>query len=158
MKRWQIVLGLGLIGLAALTYVLHYAIFRDPFFLSRLLLAQLAFLPISVLLVTVVLNQLLVRRQRNTLLQKLNMVIGTFFTELGTNLLKYFSEFDHNADTVRKALIVTDRWSQQEFAEVAVRLKGMDHKEGQSGCAEGPLNRKEEFFPATTGKSCPAGT
>ena len=60
----------------------------------RLFLAQLGFLPISVLLVTIIINQLLSQRARAAKLRKLNMVIGAFFSEVGTDLLKMFSSYD----------------------------------------------------------------
>ena len=43
------------------------------------------------LLVTLILNQLLNVREKLSMLNKLNMVIGTFFSEVGTALLKSFS-------------------------------------------------------------------
>jgi hypothetical protein len=56
-------------------------------------LAQLGFLPISVLLVTIIINQLLSQRARAAKLRKLNMVIGAFFSEVGTDLLGMFSRY-----------------------------------------------------------------
>ena len=48
---------------------------------------SLGFLFINVLLVTLVINELLSKRARNERLEKLNMVIGIFFTEVGSELI-----------------------------------------------------------------------
>ena len=82
--NWKIQLSLALIGLSVALYVLNYLIFRDANYMFRLFLAQLGFLPISVLLVTIIVNQLLAQRAKTAKLAKLNMVIGTFFSEVGT--------------------------------------------------------------------------
>ena len=66
-----------------MVYGLNYLIFRDGDYLFRLFLAQLGFLPISVLLVTIIINQLLSQRAKAAKLSKLNMVIGAFFREWG---------------------------------------------------------------------------
>ena len=53
----------------------------------------------------------------------MNMVIGLFFSEIGTRLLSYFSEFDPQLENIRKDLIVTTKWSDAEFASVMNRLR-----------------------------------
>jgi hypothetical protein len=85
---WKIQLDLALIGASAALYFLNYLIFRDAGDMLRLALAQLGFLPISVLLVAIILNQLLALRAETAKLAKLNMVTGAFFSEVGTTLLK----------------------------------------------------------------------
>ena len=62
--HWKIRLGLGLIGASVVLYALNYLIFRDANYMLRLFLAQLGFLPISVLLVTIIINQLLCQRAK----------------------------------------------------------------------------------------------
>src|SRR3990170_729690 len=113
MKRltWQIVLGLSLVGASTLLYREQIKIFhapRDTFFY---LFQDLAFIPIQVLLVTLILNQLLNVREKQAMLNKLNMVIGTFFSEVGTTLLKLFSAFDQNIDAIRGELVVRGDWT-----------------------------------------------
>ena len=92
--HWKIKLALVLIGASAALYLANYLIFRDANYMLRLFLAQLGFLPISVLLVTIILNQLLGLRAKAAKLAKLNMVIGAFFSEVGGALLKTLSTYD----------------------------------------------------------------
>jgi hypothetical protein len=56
------------------------------------------------------------------------MVIGAFFSEVGTPLLKHFAGFDTNAEKLSKHLIVSDEWSPEHFTQMQVVLKGHDHK------------------------------
>ncbi len=71
---------------------------------------------------------LLNKREKRVMIEKLNMVIGVFFGEVGIKLLTYFSSFDPQLDKIRKELIVTDRWSEKEFLKVSKRLRNYDYK------------------------------
>ena len=81
--RWQVFLGLALIVLSAAFYLLHYFIFRDYHHIFIYLIGDIGFVFIEVLLVTMILHQLLSSHERRSKMEKLNMVIGTFFSEIG---------------------------------------------------------------------------
>lgn len=126
--KWQVLLGLALILLSAVIYLIHYAIFGDAHHIYIYLLGDIAFVPIEVLLVTLIVHQLLSQREKKARLEKLNMVIGSFFSEVGTRLLTYFSDFDPELATIKKYLIVTGDWSEEEFINVSKRLRNYDYK------------------------------
>jgi voltage-gated potassium channel len=54
-------------------------------------------------------------RERKTRIEKLNMIIGIFFSEIGTKILKKFSARDPAIDEIRSALIVSGSWSGADF-------------------------------------------
>jgi hypothetical protein len=126
--RWQILLGVALILLSAILYSIHYAIFKDAHHIYIYLLGDIAFIPIEVLLVTLIINGLLSQREKRSRLEKMNMVIGSFFSEVGTLLLTYFSDFDPELATIRKHLIVTNNWSDEEFVTVSKRLRNYNYR------------------------------
>ncbi|MFQ6093090.1 MAG: hypothetical protein ACE5OR_10485 [bacterium] len=129
MKRfhWQIILGLVLVVLSAIFYFIHYTIFRDPHHIFIYMIGDVAFVFIEVLLVTLIIHRLLSEREKRARLEKLNMVIGAFFSEVGTKLLTYLSDSDPKLDKIRKELIVTGDWSEQQFFRVSKRLKNYDY-------------------------------
>ena len=131
--NWQILLGLSLIILSAIFYLLHYAIFRDAHHILLYLIGDIAFVFIEVLLVTLIIHQLLGEREKRIMLKKLNMVIGAFFSEVGTGLLKIFSDFDSDTDKIRKVLVVTNDWSETEFSEGSKRIKNYNFKMDRQG-------------------------
>jgi hypothetical protein len=92
------------------------------------MLQDLAFVPIQVLLVTLIISGLLNMREKRLRLEKLNMVIGTFFSEVGTRLIAHFSDFDPKLENIRTNLIVRKEWSDQEFVAVIKRLKDYDYE------------------------------
>jgi len=125
---WQLLLGLSLILLSIIIYGIHYAIFQDPHHIFIYMVGDIAFVPIEVLLVTLIIHRLLSEREKRSRLEKLNMVIGTFFSAVGTRLLTYFSDFDPGLDKIRDHLIVTNDWSEPEFTDISKRLKKYDYK------------------------------
>ncbi len=126
--RWQILLGLSLIALSALFYLVHYAIFRDAHHIFIYMVGDIAFVPVEVLLVTMIIHKLLEQREKRAKLEKLNMVIETFFSEMGTKVLTYLSDLDPKLESIRKDLIVTHDWSEKDFLTVSKRLKNYDYK------------------------------
>ena len=126
--KWQITLGVLLVAISVFLYDVQINIFhstRDTFFY---LFQDLAFIPIQVLLVTLILNQLLNVREKLSMLNKLNMVIGTFFSEVGTTLLKSFAAFDQNTGKIRGELLVKGEWSDQQFAAVTKQVRSHDYQ------------------------------
>jgi hypothetical protein len=129
MKRfsWQVLLGLSLIVLSILFYLLHYAIFRDSHHIFIYLIGDIAFVFIEVLMVTLIIHRLLSEREKRSRLEKLTMVIGAFFSEVGTQLLAFFSDFDPTLENIRKHLLVTNNWSEKEFSRMSKRLKNYNY-------------------------------
>jgi hypothetical protein len=126
--RWQILLGLALILASILLYLIDYEVFGGARSIFIFIMGSIAFVPVEVLLVTLIINGLLSQREKKTRLEKMNMVIGSFFSEVGTLLLTYFSDFDPELAAIRKHLIVTNNWSDEEFVAVSKRLRNYDYK------------------------------
>ena len=121
--RWQLFLGLGLVALSAFFYLIHYVFFHDLHHILIYMVGDVAFVPIEVLLVTLIIHRLLSVREKRSRMQKLNMVIGTFFSEVGTELLIRFSDFDPGLSDIRESLLVKNDWSREEFVRVSRRLR-----------------------------------
>jgi hypothetical protein len=124
----QIWFGVTLIFLSALTYYIHYLIFHDAHHIFIYMVGDIAFVFIEVLMVSLIIHKLLEERERQNRLEKLNMIIGVFFSEMGTNLLTYFSDLDPDLDTIKNDLIVTSEWSDREFSKVSKRLTTYPYK------------------------------
>ena len=136
MKRlrlsWQMKLALYLIALSIFLHTTYYLIFGDSQGIFSGSLAKIAFLPFQVVVITLIIQELLQQRSKRKKLKKLNLIIGAFFSEVGTTLLTYFSDFDPKLDDVRKDLIVTDDWAEKEFSRVNKRLRKHEYEVGHS--------------------------
>jgi hypothetical protein len=116
---WQLALAAILIGTSAVLYLIHYLILGDLREVTVWVVGSLAFLPISVLFVTLVVDRVLRVREMQSRLEKLNMVIGAFFSEVGMTLLASISDLDPSLEQIRSYLVVQGDWNRQEWREVS---------------------------------------
>ncbi|MDD4127852.1 MAG: hypothetical protein PHV39_09250 [Methanomicrobium sp.] len=122
-SKWLISFASVLILASLLLYYLHYFIFQDLHHIGIFALHELAFLPLEVLLVTLVIHRMLETRERKKRLEKMNMVIGTFFSVLGTSLLRCFSIHNPNIEQIRNELIITSDWRLEKFDYAEKEMK-----------------------------------
>jgi hypothetical protein len=119
MKRlnWQLFLIIFLLGLSACFYLLQIELFHRLEDTAFYFFQDLAFVPIQVLLVTLIINQVLAAREKKSTLKKLNMIIGVFYHEIGTPLLKFFYQLEPRAQEIKENLWVQEHWSKKQFAQ-----------------------------------------
>jgi voltage-gated potassium channel len=70
---------------------------------------------------------MLSRRDKQTRMRKLNMVIGVFFSEVGTKLIRSFAGVDPHFGELQKGMVVTESWSHQDFLTVSKHLKNFPY-------------------------------
>jgi hypothetical protein len=124
----EIVFGIVLVLLSAVAYGVHYLLFRDLHHIFLYLVGDIAFVFIEVLLVTLIIHRLLEYREKQHKMEKLNMIIGIFFSEMGTELLSYFSDIDPDLDSIRKDLFIDGNWSPGDFDGLVMRLNGYRYR------------------------------
>lgn len=112
-----------LIAASALFYFIHYIIYHDAHHIFIYLIGDIAFLPAEVLLVSFVLHRVLEHRDKKSRLEKLNMIVGTFFTECGKELLKTISSQDDNIQKVQSELVVAKDADAKSFDSLIKELK-----------------------------------
>jgi hypothetical protein len=111
--------------LVAVSFLLYYAYFMVIQDVQETLLAWLgnvAFVPFSLLLVTLIIDRLLQQREKLALRKKMNMLVGAFFSEVGTRLLKWLSQSDVNLEHNRKLFDASEDWSKRDFRRAMDRM------------------------------------
>ena len=122
----KIALGVALLFFSALFYFISYESFHNGRYIVQAILNNVAFAFFEVFLVTLIINRLLMIREKKALHKKLNMIIGVFFNETGTELIQKCMAFDRKAPELVTRLVVTNDWSEKEFAVVVKALKKHD--------------------------------
>jgi hypothetical protein len=116
------------IATSAVLYVIHYLIFRDANHIFLYGLSDLAFLPLEALIVGVVLERIIENNEKQEKLQKLNMVVGSFYSELGNFLLGYLIDgFDNKAE-ISRALNISGKWTKDDFRKATGFIRGLKIK------------------------------
>ncbi len=145
-----IILAAVFVALSAILYFVHYLIFQDAHHIFIYMVGDLAFLPLEVLLVSVIIERILNRREKQDKLQKLNMVIGTFFSEVGNDLLRDLLIYFRNSEDIKKHLNIKGNWSKQDFdsaREYANKLKiDIDYNSLDFNRLQDVLSGKRDFL------------
>jgi len=100
---------------SALIYLVHYAIFRDTHHIFIYMIGDFAFLPLEVFLVVIVIERILTRREKMAIREKMNMVVGAFFSEIGDQLLRSLLGCFQGRDEIRQNLSVLPDWDHSDF-------------------------------------------
>lgn len=124
--KWYVVLSCLLIGLSVAAYFIQIVIFHRPEDTFFYMLQDIAFVPVQVLLVTFIIARLLNEREKRTLLKKLNMLIGAFYSEVGTHLMKSCSNFSSDLSELAPHLLVADSWTHKNFASAMKQIRTVD--------------------------------
>jgi len=102
---------------SVVVYWAQIIIFHDAPHTFFYLLQDLAFVPIQVMLVVLLIERLLEEREKQAMLHKLNMVIGAFFSELGTRLLGEVTPAVEGREQVRERLALKGDWRRHDFEQ-----------------------------------------
>ena len=120
--RWKLIAGVLLVTLTLAMLTTHYLVFQDAHHLFIFLIGDLAFIPIEVLVITLIIDQMLESREKKSRLEKLNMVIGVFFSRFGTPLLEQLTRTDPTIEKVKQRLVIGDEWRNDMFRDVQTFL------------------------------------
>ena len=137
-RSWRLWLGLGLLAISGVLFWVHFLIFRDLHHLGIFTLHDLAFLPLEVLIVTLLLHAMIEGREHREMLQKLNMVIGAFFSEVGGELLERLSYFDSKPEVLKTNYDVDPGWTDAQLKAAAADAasREFDLQPDREGTAE----------------------
>ena len=124
---------LFLLVLSFLLYTFDYFLIGSFKELTIWFLGNLAFLPLYVLIVTLTLEQIIKERERQTMRRKLNMVIGVFFSEVGTRLFREISAYVVHNEDLKKALMVSAQWKASDFENAIKLISSSDFRIDCSG-------------------------
>jgi len=73
--------------------------------------------------VAIITDTFVKRREELIMRQKLHMITGLFFSEMGNGLLKHFARLDPETDSLHKILKISNEWKNADFIEAAKGLK-----------------------------------
>ena len=123
---WTILLTVGLLGTSVCAYALHALLFHDVYHIVYYLLLDIAFIPINILLVTLIISRLFDAHDHKKVQNKLNMVIGVFFSEIGSTLLASLKEFDPQSELISVKLADQKFWQDNDVKAIKSIIRAND--------------------------------
>lgn len=131
----------ALFSVSLILYAMDYLLLGSAKELTIWFLGNLAFLPVYVIIVTLMIERVLKERERQAVMRKLNMVIGVFFSEAGNRLLKELSAYVVSCVDLKRQLLINGSWKEQDFSTALEYLQKNDIRIESSGCEKLRLKR-----------------
>jgi len=122
--NWKVIAGIILVTVSLALYTVHYLLFFDAHHILIFLVSDIAFIPLEVLAVTLIIDRMLEARERKQRMEKLNMVIGTFFSALGTPLLAMLARADPELKAIGPVPAGAGTAVNEQFVQVKSCLAG----------------------------------
>ena len=126
-RNREIRIAVLLVCIAVVIYVLRVLVFGYPQEMLRYLMDDVAFLLIQVLILWLVIERVIRNIETESMMHKLNMVIGAFFAEVGMTLMGIIASFDAEFDAIRPNVLVKPSWKPEDYTRAKANLKDYDY-------------------------------
>lgn len=136
-QKWQVQLAGTLVLLTVSFYGIRWWLFPRPDFhneMWRFLIGDIAFLFLQVLLVTMFIDRVAQRREKDEMRQKLNMIVGAFFSHTGTKLLGRIATADTALPEVRDDLVPSMAWKPEDYAQASRAFRAHEPRVDLTAC------------------------
>ena len=123
-RNGQLALIIVLVLISLALYATHLLVFKDLQHVTIFALGDLAFVPIEVICVTLIFHRVLANNERKKKVSKLYMVIATFYSEVGTELLRAFANNDVALKQIEGEIAITLDWKDKDFKRLTKIISG----------------------------------
>lgn len=125
-KHRTLIVILFLFGLSASIYLLQLYIFEDPATTGFYLLQDLAFLPTTIAVATIVVGNIMEYHEKQNRISKTRMLASSFFSDNGCKLLKLLLSFTEPSSELTSLLQIDHQWQPKQFIDASNRMKNFD--------------------------------
>ena len=121
-KRWKIKFSILMIVLIIIIYGSNYLVLGDAEHIISYIWTHLGFIPVDILIVAFLLDEIIERKEKEAMLEKLDMLMSTFFSEVGNDLISQLSSVNkYKANTENLKSIKS--WTEKDFDAKLEELK-----------------------------------
>ena len=138
---WKVKFSILMVALIIIIYGTNYLVLGDAEHIISYVWTHLGFIPVDILLVAFLLDEIIEKKEKEAMLEKLDMLMSTFFSEVGNELISQLSAANkYKTDTENLKSI--KNWDQQDFDNKLAELKD----KSIDFTADIPLEKREEFL------------
>lgn len=121
-KKWKLKFSLLMIALIIIIYGSNYLVLGDPEHIISYIWTHLGFIPVDMLIVAFLLDEIIEKKEKEAMLEKLDMLMSTFFSEVGNDLISQLSHVNkYKASTENLKSI--KNWDEKDFDNKLAELK-----------------------------------
>ena len=113
-RSWKIRFAIIMFVLAVVIFLARYLIFGDGEEIIAYLWKHIGFIPIDILIVAFLLEGIMGKKEHEAILEKIDMLMGTFFSEIGNDLLAELSKVNKNKINTENLKDIRN-WEEKDF-------------------------------------------
>jgi hypothetical protein len=141
-KRWKIKFSLLMVVLIIIIYGSNYLVLGDAEHIISYIWTHLGFIPVDILVVAFLLDEIIERKEKEAMLEKLDMLMSTFFSEVGNDLINQLSTVNkYKASTENLKSIKS--WNDADYEN---KLNELKNSNVDFSAMDIPLENREEFL------------
>ncbi|MDO5815381.1 MAG: hypothetical protein Q4Q18_07065, partial [Methanobrevibacter sp.] len=88
---WKVKFSILMVVLIIIIYGSNYLVLGDAEHIISYIWTHLGFIPVDILLVAFLLDEIIEKKEKESMLEKLDMLMSTFFSEVGNDLISQLS-------------------------------------------------------------------
>lgn len=148
--KGNLILGILLVSVSISIYLTQIFLFNDTKTTIFYFFQDMAFVPLQVLLVTLILDGILSKREKKLKVKRVNLLVNAFYVELGIELIKNLSVFILNFEDLKSEINQKVDWKkikkhkiQKEFVKFQYKV---DSRKGNLELLKSYLMNKKSFL------------
>lgn len=106
---------MGLVFLTVLLFAIYYFLFHNSRDIFTSIVMNIASIPLNMLVTGYIFNEILNKREKAKIEKEINMLIGIFFNEVGTEVLRMFVNADDCIDDIRDKCIIKRDFDKKDY-------------------------------------------
>ncbi|WP_298501299.1 hypothetical protein [uncultured Methanobrevibacter sp.] len=119
---WKMKFSIVMVVLIIIIYGSNYLVLGDAEHIISYIWTHLGFIPVDILVVAFLLDEIIERKEKEAMLEKLDMLMSTFFSEVGNELISQLSTVNkYKANTENLKSI--KNWDENDFDNKLAELK-----------------------------------
>lgn len=119
---WKLKFSIVMVLLIIIIYGSNYLVLGDAEHIISYIWTHLGFIPVDILIVAFLLDEIIEKKEKEAMLEKLDMLMSTFFSEVGNELINQLSTANkYKASTENLKSI--KNWNEDDFDNKLAELK-----------------------------------
>lgn len=121
-KKWKIKFSILMVILIIIIYGSNYLVLGDGEHIISYVWTHLGFIPVDILVVAFILDEIIERKEKEAMLEKLDMLMSTFFSEVGNELISQLSDANKYKTNTENLKSIKD-WDDKDYENKLKELK-----------------------------------
>ena len=139
---WKAKFSILMVILIIIIYGSNYLVLGDAEHIISYIWTHLGFIPVDILIVAFLLDEIIERKEKEAMLEKLDMLMSTFFSEVGNDLINQLSTVNkYKASTENLKSIKS--WNDADYEN---KLNELKNSNVDFSAMDIPLEKREEFL------------